>query len=130
MIKLRAHHFLCMQGFQGYGYNEGFTKNMDKIIKYIHKNKSLEVEIIDSCDDICEKCRNNIDGKCKDFVEIGDMDKNVLEKLQLESEGIYKASHIFKLVNEKIGSVKEAKKICGTCSWHEKCLWYMKLKKE
>ena len=30
-IRIRAHHLLCMQGFQGYGYNKTFTENMTHI---------------------------------------------------------------------------------------------------
>ena len=26
-LRIRAHHILCIQGFQGLGYSEEFTKN-------------------------------------------------------------------------------------------------------
>ena len=38
ILSIRAHHFLCMQGFQGYGYSEDFIRNMAGIIEYIREN--------------------------------------------------------------------------------------------
>jgi hypothetical protein len=31
VIKLRVHHLLCLQGYQGYGYDECFKKNLENI---------------------------------------------------------------------------------------------------
>lgn len=124
MLRIRAHHFLCMQGFQGYGYNEEFVKNMDKIIKYIKDNKDLKIKLIDSCDDICGPCNNRKGGKCTDSSKVDFMDKKVLEKLNLKSGEIKMPIEIFDLVNKKISSKNSANEVCGTCSWHKECLWF------
>lgn len=124
MLRIRAHHFLCMQGFQGYGYNEEFVKNMDKIIKYIKANEELQIQLIDGCDDICVPCNNNNEGKCSDSVKVDAMDRKVLEKLNLKSGEIKSPSELFKLVNKNIGSKASAKEVCGGCCWHKECLWF------
>ena len=30
-LTLRGHHLLCLKGFQGYGYDENFVKNMIEV---------------------------------------------------------------------------------------------------
>jgi len=36
LIYLRAHHLLCLQGYQGYGYDEKFKKNMNKVFHQLN----------------------------------------------------------------------------------------------
>lgn len=124
MLKIRAHHFLCMQGFQGYGYNDEFVKNMGKIIEYINSNKDLKIQLLSSCDDICVPCTNNKIGKCDDSDKVDYMDKKILDKLDLKSGEIFSASELRNLVNQKINTKASAKEICGTCSWHKECTWF------
>ena len=50
VLNIRAHHFLCMQGFQGYGYSETFVMNMTKIIKAIKENTECHIKLIASCE--------------------------------------------------------------------------------
>lgn len=128
MLKIRAHHFLCMQGFQGYGYSNEFVDNMSKVIKYIKENKNENIKLIDNCDDICSACTNNINGQCDDFYKVDAMDKKVLNKLSLKSGEVVKLNELFALVNEKIKDKRSAQEICGACSWHEKCLWFLNIK--
>ena len=44
LITLRGHHLLCIQGYQGYGYSEKFTDNMDNIIEDLIKEGFLNKE--------------------------------------------------------------------------------------
>ncbi|MDF2503348.1 MAG: hypothetical protein K0R06_839, partial [Clostridium sp.] len=50
VLNIRAHHFLCMQGFQGYGYSDDFVAHMSKIVNYIRKNLDCKINLINSCD--------------------------------------------------------------------------------
>jgi len=34
-MAIQAHHFLCIQGFQGYEYNRDIVNNMKEVIKSI-----------------------------------------------------------------------------------------------
>lgn len=75
IIYLRAHHLLCLQGYQGYGYDEGFKAKMEDIIDQLANNNNEEYKLIitDSADDLCKSCPNLIDGKC-----LGDLDSSDL----------------------------------------------------
>ena len=41
-IKLRGHHLLCLQGFQGYAYDDSFVKNMT----YINNLENLKIQLL------------------------------------------------------------------------------------
>ena len=63
-IRIRAHHLLCMQGFQGYGYSKDFERHMGMIITFLNSNPSTAIQIITSVDEICSKCPYCVEGKC------------------------------------------------------------------
>lgn len=126
-IRIRAHHLLCIQGYQGHGYNKEFEKNMDKIVKQLESFPEQELEIIAECDDICFRCPHNVDELCRadtnPHMRVNDMDMFVLEKLDLKEETIDSAQNLFNLVNEKLDNF-DVQQICGSCSWKLKCLWF------
>jgi hypothetical protein len=51
VLKVRAHHLLCMQGFQGSGYSPEFVENFIKILDQVHENfYETEFEVTDNID--------------------------------------------------------------------------------
>lgn len=128
MLRIRAHHFLCMQGFQGYGYNREFTDNMQRIIEEIKSAPDLEAEIISRCDEICSCCPHNSGGICKkkpcSEEESKDMDLSIMRHLDIEEGSRMKVKSIFNLVNTKLKSSSEVQVVCGCCEWKERCLWF------
>lgn len=127
-MKIRAHHLLCMQGFQGYGYSEEFSQNLARIIDILISDNKQEIEIIAECDIICSCCPHLLEGKCfknpMADAEIREMDIKVLEKLELESGIIFEAHEIFTLINKKLSAI-DVHSICGNCRWKDKCLWFL-----
>ncbi|WP_026883931.1 DUF1284 domain-containing protein [Clostridium akagii] len=126
ILNIRAHHLLCIQGFQGYGYSGEFVENMGKIVKYIKENPKEKIRIVEYCDNICLSCKNNISDMCKNCESVDNMDKRLLDKLKLTSEQVVNIEEAFNLVNDKLKSLQDAYEICGECSWSEKCLWISK----
>ena len=135
-----------MQGFQGYGYSEDFSKNMAEIIEILQNFPEHEIEIVAEADAICNCCPYNIKGKCQENQvslehkvfggpkskiltadnQIIAMDLKVLKKLDISPGSIFEAGEIFKITNEKLKTYFDVKDICGDCRWSEKCLWYLK----
>ncbi|ACV25331.1 DUF1284 domain-containing protein [Methanocaldococcus fervens] len=122
ILKIRAHHLLCMQGFQGYGYSEEFIKNMAKIVEVIDLNP--EIEVIAKCDVICSYCPYNINGKCQKG-KVEDMDLKVLKKLNLKEGSRVRAKDLISLVNERFENFYDVLDVCGDCEWKSKCLWFL-----
>ncbi|EKF85231.1 DUF1284 domain-containing protein [Methanobacterium formicicum] len=125
-LRIRAHHILCMQGFQGLGYSEEFTRNMTLITEKIQKNPSFFIKIIIEADSICEYCPNLSDGVCNLEMDslklISSMDSLVLKSLNLESGSVISSVQLKNLARSL--SPKKVQKICGDCSWREDCLYF------
>ncbi|MCK4859835.1 MAG: DUF1284 domain-containing protein [Candidatus Omnitrophica bacterium] len=131
-MRLRAHHLLCLQGFQGYGYNPNFTNNLTKLIQEINSTPQLEIELIDEGDAVCFFCPYHKESLCQKTADssrkVKDIDLKVLNKLGLSKGARVKQEDIFCFVNKKFRYISDVKDICTDCEWKEKCLWFIKLK--
>lgn len=128
-ILIRAHHLLCIQGFQGKGYSSEFLKNMDYLIKILDKKTSI-VKVIDEPDSICSYCPHLKENVCfeSDNSEkrIKLMDNITLQIIGLECGQTYPYHEIVdKIKNISFSQLSE---ICGYCQWRDFCLLYSKLK--
>ena len=123
--KIRAHHLLCIQGFQGYGYSQDFVANMAQVVKDINSSPDLKVEIIAECDVICSHCPYNYEGLCKknpdSAIELNNIDRHILKKLGLRNSSKVKAKDVLSLVKTKLED-SDIEYICGDCEWREKCI--------
>ena len=127
-VKLRGHHLLCLQGFQGYGYDDNFVKNMI-YINNLRKSENTIISITNTPDDICKCCPNLKNGICKDKkqnAEIIKMDEEIISKIDTTKE--YGALNLFNEIRNIFNTKKSVKCICSDCSWHEECLFYKNLK--
>lgn len=101
---------LCLQGFQGYGYDDSFVKNMT-YINNLRKSENTTITITNKADDICRCCpnlKNDLCGNEKQNAEIIKMDNEILSKIDNSKE--YDALKLFNetkhIFNSK-NSVKE-----------------------
>lgn len=126
-LVLRGHHLLCLQGFQGYGYDDNFVENMTEI-NQIRKLDDALISVTNKPDDICKACPNLNDNLCENKVQnerIISMDNEVLSKLNPSKD--YNAQDLFKKVEKTFNSKESVEKICSKCMWHKECLFYRKL---
>lgn len=126
-LVLRGHHLLCLKGFQGYGYDENFTKNMTRI-NLLRKQDDTTVKLVSSPDDICDSCPNLKNNICENPIQnnrIVSMDKEVLKHFDTTIE--YNSNELFEKVDELFSTKESVSKICFNCMWHDKCLFYQNL---
>ena len=126
-LVLRGHHLLCLKGFQGYGYDDGFVENMTEI-NAARKDSTATITLANSPDDICRACPNLKGNLCENEDQnkrIVEMDNEVLKKLDASKE--YNAVELFNEVDSIFNTKESVSKICSNCMWHEKCLFYQKL---
>jgi hypothetical protein len=131
IIEIRAHHILCTQGFQGYGYDGQFTENLSWICSKIKSGNIRKVRIINKSDIICKYCpycKNEVCVKRKNGRrnDISKVDLNIMKILNLKRGEVKSLNLLIKLTNENPEIIKKLKKICSECEWVEKCLWYHK----
>ena len=129
VIAIRAHHLLCLQGFQGYGYDKKFVDNLYFILNQIDNNPELELELVAECDDICGKCPNMKEVQCRREPgadeRIKKIDRLVLLKLRVEEGARVKVDEIIEMVNDKFKSYSDIDLICGDCEWKKECLFLL-----
>lgn len=127
-IKIRAHHLLCLQGYQGYGYSREFEENLRAILACLRKATEKKIEVVVENDVICAKCPNAMGRYCKkDIAEkmsLRALDLRVLEKLKILPGIIDRVDNLFSLVNQLLNKGEDVTEICGQCQWREKCLWF------
>lgn len=131
-IKIRGHHLLCMQGFQGFGYNDRFTRHLARIIGQLSISPDTYIQAVAECDNICEYCPHQIISKCE---KDGHSDARItsIDTIVLQTAGIEAASEIkYSLAIEQINSAfrkrSQLKDICHNCQWCKQCTWYSAFK--
>ncbi|MBE3579888.1 MAG: DUF1284 domain-containing protein [Caldanaerobacter subterraneus] len=86
-MEIRGHHFLCMLGFRGLGYDEEFVKNMNEIIERLYNEQYMLIKVVDNVDNICSTCPNNVNGECtaeKYPGSVREKDRAILKILGIE----------------------------------------------
>lgn len=124
IIRIRAHHLLCLQGFQGYGYHQEFTKRMEEIIQTLKSDPSSMIQIITEADDICAICPNLIENRCIDHLKINKMDSTVIDSISLEENQVLTIETALKIIDTEL-SLEAIKTVCEGCVWMDKCLFFI-----
>src|SRR3989339_147902 len=109
LIKIRAHHLLCIPRFYHGGYDKEFAKNMKNVVQDIRKNPNQEIKIVVGKDDIlCDSCPYWYKNECVQSKQIGrwvvSQDKKIAKYLNLKSNSIHKAKDIFNISMNSINS--------------------------
>jgi len=125
MIKLRAHHLLCIPRFYHGGYDETFAKNMKNICIQIRKNPNTKIKIIlGQPDNLCKKCPHLLKDKCIQSEKIGkwviSQDTKVAKYLCIKNNSIHKAKDMFNLSIQKVNP-KTIKEVCKDCIFLTNC---------
>lgn len=118
-FKLRAHHGLCINFFEGKGYNEAFVRNMEKVISKLRENPNLS--IITEMDFICRACPNNHKGMCRCSQKVNSYDERVLALCGIKNREVMNWSDYSGLVRQKIIATGKLQTVCGDCQWFVIC---------
>jgi uncharacterized protein len=128
-IRIRAHHLLCIQGFQGYGYTPDFERHMANIVNLLNLDPSVKLQIIAGTDEICCHCPYEINGLCERYSDsqegIVKVDNLVIDKAVFVENKIYSFQNAINLIDNNL-SHEDVTEICFKCSWKDKCLFFIK----
>lgn len=116
-IRLRPHHLLCTQGYQGKGYNDAFVSNMNRIVGKLRGEGPVEIQLTFSTDDLCVCCPHMLDvDLCDSNEHVKQLDGKVVEYFHLE-EKTYNYMEITEEIRSKM-TPEILADICGECSWY------------
>ncbi|HBH17695.1 MAG TPA: hypothetical protein DDX14_01890 [Cyanobacteria bacterium UBA9579] len=117
-INLRPHHFLCIQGYKGYGYSKEFEVNMEKVINSLKQGASVKITL--GSDDICEHCLNPNNNMCSQaYAE--KLDSTVMNIIGLQEGEVVDFQEKTNLL-KKIMNPQAHQRICEKCVWMKKGL--------
>jgi len=120
MPLLRGHHLICLQFFNGEGYDETFIKNLRDTLK---RTSNEEITISSGADDVCESCSYLKKDRCgyseNADKEILDMDKKALELL----DHSYNDKVRWNELTNKLPGIfpKWFSLYCRECEWRSAC---------
>jgi len=124
-MRLRGHHLVCIPRYRGGSYDKKSANRFTLMQKRFRANPNLKVKIIIGTDFGCIACPHYKNKKCikrKGIHEkLLNFDRQVLKKLKLKRNKIYKAKDVFLLSVKKIQD-KEMKKFCKGCEFLNYCL--------
>lgn len=128
-LKIRAHHLLCLQGFQGYGYNNAFVDHLQGIVAKLKTDPELLVEVVTACDAICAGCPHCQEAECRKddgaAHRVETLDLAILKSTGIKPNHIAKAAHLLAQINTTFQTRSQRAKICGDCQWIPICTWYL-----
>ena len=120
ILRIRAHHLLCMMGFRGLGYSPEFVENMQLVVASFFSAPGMDTELAAGADDICSACPNLHDGACHADEDsernVAARDEAVLRRLGLSAGGRMDSPALTRLVVERIDDSALAE-ICAGCQW-------------
>ena len=118
MIRLRPHHGMCLAYFEGKGYSDGFTGNMQHMLELLEKGADVEMAVFG--DEICKACPNLKHGVCLSADLVEHYDRKVLEYCGLKERENLSFRDFVDNVQKNIIETGKRVEICGGCQWNEK----------
>ena len=119
MIRLRPHHGMCLAYFEGKGYSDGFTGNMQHMLELLEKGADVEMAVFG--DEICKACPNLKHGVCLSADLVEHYDRKVLEYCGLKERENLSFRDFVDNVQKNIIEAGKRVEICRCCQWNEIC---------
>jgi uncharacterized protein len=128
-IRIRAHHLLCIQGFQGYGYSSDFERHMKGLVAFLDLKSTYKLQVVAEVDEICSICPHKIGLSCDRDSDshqgVGKLDAMVILRAGLDENRIYSWKNAKELVNNNL-TYHDIMDLCSKCGWNDNCLFYIK----
>ncbi len=120
ILNLRAHHLLCLPGYEGKGYDGQHKTSWDTISEQLKEHPDTFVRITDGKDDLCKNCPNAVgkNGKRCNSDFLATLDEKVKGLLNIATGTIMTwqeyMQKVFSIMNKD-----NHKELCGKCEWRK-----------
>ncbi len=121
-MDLRPHHAMCIQKYTGHGYDESFTRHMDRVVARLASEPDTLVRVVFGSDELCTACPNNVSGSCATLAKVEAMDDAAARIMGLRPGEEAAWSELKDRAGRLILAGPEFEKICKNCQWYELCL--------
>ena len=120
-IRIRPHHGMCLQFYEGKGYSAGFTDHTGELLNKLTADPLQTVELWPGTDAVCESCPRNDAGVCADRDKTDRYDEAVLKACGLRAGDRLSWADLLGAVRTKIINAGLRGAICGDCCWNGLC---------
>ncbi|WP_027091365.1 DUF1284 domain-containing protein [Cohnella thermotolerans] len=114
-IRLRGHHLLCLLGYRGKGYSDGFCANMTDVYETLRKRPDTTIDIVEGPDDICRAFPADQPSHCEN-TSVYRKDQAILERLGLRTGRSLRWKTICEKVSASVAPGDIAH-LCADCRW-------------
>jgi uncharacterized protein len=124
-VRLRGHHFVCLQFFRGEGYSEEFVANLTALLDRVATEPAL---VVADADDVCAACPElgpdrlcaSADAGGED--EIRRIDAIAFDLLELAPGNLITLAEAKeRLAGDAIGVGRWRADACDGCAWESVC---------
>ena len=119
-FKLRPHHGLCIQFFEGKGYSPEFVQHMTNMISFLNTYNPI-ITLTVGTDNICSHCPHNLANFCESEEKVRGFDMAVLQYCNLSDNSQLHWNTFQETVKALILHQGLLTNICGDCQWSEIC---------
>ena len=117
LIELSAHHALCVHGFRGMGYSEGFVASLAGIVARLRDEPGVRVRVRVGSDAVCRACPSLAVGGCMRYGQsVVRQDARVAGVLGVESGEEMEWQALRARVRERVVPA-DLTDLCGGCPW-------------
>jgi len=123
-VRLRGHHFVCLQFFGGQGYNDEFVANLEEVVRRLRREPAT---LVVGADDVCAECPNlSSSGTCAD-PQTGEAEIGLIDDLACELLGMHPGDRLTlaqaaeRLADDAIAVGRWRFEACAGCTYETVC---------
>jgi len=117
LIDLSAHHALCVHGFRGMGYSDGFVASLAAIVARLRDEPDVRVRVRVGSDAVCRACPSLAAGGCMRYgLSVVRQDARVADVLGVRSGDEMAWADLRARVAERVAP-DDLDNLCGGCPW-------------
>lgn len=124
-VRLRGHHFICLQFFRGEGYSEEFAENLAHVVERATREPAL---IVAGIDNVCAACPDlGSDSRCASESAGGEDEIVRIDALALHVLGASAGERLSladareRLEADAMGVGSWRADACDGCAWESVC---------
>lgn len=119
VVELSAHHVLCVHGFRGMGYSEGFVASLSGIVDRLRDEPGVRVRVRIGADAVCRACPSLSVGGCMRYGQsVVRQDERVAAVLGVSQGDEMEWEALRARVRGAVAPADLAD-LCGGCPWLE-----------
>ena len=117
LIELSAHHALCVHGFRGMGYSDGFVASLSAIVARLRDEPGIRVRVRVGSDAVCRACPSLSVGGCMRYGQsVVQQDARVAGVLGVASGDEMTWDDLRARVRSSVAP-DDLGHLCGGCPW-------------